>query len=296
MLCRLLLPQLSEGPLPPPLFYRGVYFAPGATYIWWPYVQYAISARSLIRPWCLFVSRERLASIRNVTILVCGSSLWSRMSKLVKFAAPPATVSRYRPSLPPSVRLLPPLLQRNRFVETNPIVQVLTNLPVSVRAFNKRGIGGGSSNVFSRMNSFGRMNSGASTGAGGAGGGAGAGCAGGAGFNRRRIRGGSFNSGNTVAGRSPTIGMGRGVGGLGACLLGKYLRKVPVQTPPLRRAHSSLPVLGRKATSNTGFFRTVVSSTGLGVSTPNSFKLCARLGREVVMKFQHPRPIQQQSG
>lgn len=76
--------------------------------------------------------------------------------------------------------------------------QVLTNLPVSARAFNKRGIGGWSSNV-SRMNSFARNNSGVSTSTGYTGGVGGGGAAG-AGYGRhRRLRGGSFNSGNTSA-------------------------------------------------------------------------------------------------
>lgn len=67
------------------------------------------------------------------------------------------------------------------------------NLPVSVRAFNKRGIGGGSGSILSRINSFARINSGASTVAGGAGGGGG----GGGGYNRhRRAPGSRSNSGN----------------------------------------------------------------------------------------------------
>lgn len=87
--------------------------------------------------------------------------------------------------------------------------QVLTNLPVSARAFNKRGIGGGRSNIFSRMNSFARMNSGASmvgAGGGGGSGGGGSGGGGGGGNNRHRrfVKGTSFNSGNTTSATTGT--------------------------------------------------------------------------------------------
>ncbi|CAM9439983.1 unnamed protein product [Pylaiella littoralis] len=92
------------------------------------------------------------------------------------------------------------------------VLQVLNNLPVSARAFNKRGIGGWSSNV-SRMNSFARMNNGASTGAAFIVGGGGGGAAG-VGSNRhRRLRGGSFNSGNNLA--AGVLGGGGGVNGNG---------------------------------------------------------------------------------
>lgn len=74
---------------------------------------------------------------------------------------------------------------------------------MSARAFNKRGIGGGSSNIFSRMNSFARMNSGASVagavGGGGSGGGGSGGGGGGNNRHRRFVKGTSSSSGNTTS-------------------------------------------------------------------------------------------------
>ncbi|CAM9386280.1 unnamed protein product [Scytosiphon promiscuus] len=77
------------------------------------------------------------------------------------------------------------------------VLQVLTNLPVSARALNKRGIGGGSCNIFSGTSSFGSINSAASMMASGGGGG-------GMCYNRHRRLGGIFNSGSASAAETTT--------------------------------------------------------------------------------------------
>lgn len=120
---------------------------------------------------------------------------------------PPPVLTRVPPPpLPAPVRMLAVFTNLEKKLSPFLLCQVLNNLPVSARAFNKRGIGGWSSNV-SRMNSFARMNSGTSSGAACIAGGGGGGATG-IGFNRqRRFRGGDFNSGNTLAAGADLIVM-----------------------------------------------------------------------------------------